>query len=200
MLTNECERMVREFQTRILGWDSMPSNAPEVASLRAALIQEELWETVAAMRRNDFVEVADGLADLMYVVVGAGLATGARVPDCFVDPLPSDDALRMLSFQADSAYWAATVTQSLLDATMSHRGPDSSYRLGIALRGLAGLIARTAQMWDIPLKEVFIEVHRSNMTKTPAKTALGQKGGAKGPEYQPPDVMGVLVKAGLLTA
>jgi hypothetical protein len=44
--------------------------------LRARLMLEELGELLAAMAVSDTVEIADGLADLIYVTVGTGIAFG----------------------------------------------------------------------------------------------------------------------------
>lgn len=52
------------------------SDAIKLARLRARLILEEAAETVHALGKGDMVEYADGLADLIYVTVGAGLAHG----------------------------------------------------------------------------------------------------------------------------
>jgi predicted HAD superfamily Cof-like phosphohydrolase len=44
--------------------------------LRIRLIEEEVAETIKAIRENDIVEVADGLADIIYVVIGTALEFG----------------------------------------------------------------------------------------------------------------------------
>jgi predicted HAD superfamily Cof-like phosphohydrolase len=53
-----------------------PQFVPERASLRAALIAEECQETVDAFERGDMEKIADGLADVIYVAVGAALEFG----------------------------------------------------------------------------------------------------------------------------
>jgi predicted HAD superfamily Cof-like phosphohydrolase len=52
----------------------------ELTALRARLMAEELAETLAAMAHGDLVEVADGLADLIYVAVGTAVAYGIPLP------------------------------------------------------------------------------------------------------------------------
>ncbi|MHB1524905.1 MAG: pyrophosphohydrolase domain-containing protein [Candidatus Dormibacteria bacterium] len=44
--------------------------------LRKSLMREELAEVCAAIDRGDLIEVADGLADLLYVVYGTALTFG----------------------------------------------------------------------------------------------------------------------------
>ena len=43
---------------------------PERAALRVELLTEEFIETINAIEREDLVEIADGLADLVYVALG----------------------------------------------------------------------------------------------------------------------------------
>ena len=61
----------------------MPDKETQV--LRYALIAEELNEFVDAMKQEDLVEVADALADLLYVVYGAGHAFGIDLDKCFAE-------------------------------------------------------------------------------------------------------------------
>jgi predicted HAD superfamily Cof-like phosphohydrolase len=49
-------------------------------ALRVRLIKEELQELEDALAAGDFVEVADALADLDYVVNGAAVAFGIYLP------------------------------------------------------------------------------------------------------------------------
>ncbi len=53
-----------------------PQFVPERAALRSALIAEECRETVDAIANGDMVEIADGLADVIYVAVGTALEFG----------------------------------------------------------------------------------------------------------------------------
>lgn len=49
---------------------------PERVDLRISLMQEELKETVEAMNHDNQKEIADGLCDLMYVVIGTAWEYG----------------------------------------------------------------------------------------------------------------------------
>ena len=53
--------------------------------LRCALIEEEAAELRAALEANDIVEVADALADLLYVVHGAALTFGIPIYEVFAE-------------------------------------------------------------------------------------------------------------------
>ena len=61
-----------------------PSFSTEkINQLRISLIQEELDELKEAMSKNDLLEVADALTDLLYVTYGAGHAFGIDLDKCF---------------------------------------------------------------------------------------------------------------------
>lgn len=70
--------MVLEFHEKVDaytgGWPHIPPDV--VRELRIRLIEEELDEFKQASNQGDIVEVADALADLLYVVNGAALAWG----------------------------------------------------------------------------------------------------------------------------
>ena len=51
--------------------------------LRYDLIKEELNELEQAMKSKDLKEVADALADILYVTYGAGCAYGIDLDKCF---------------------------------------------------------------------------------------------------------------------
>ena len=60
-----------------------PNKKPEVKDLRVKLIEEELGELKDALEKNDFVEVVDALADILYVTYGAGVAWGVDLQGAF---------------------------------------------------------------------------------------------------------------------
>lgn len=56
-----------------------------VALLRLRLMAEELGEVSCAMHENDLTKIADGLADLVYVVVGTAIAYGIPFNEVFTE-------------------------------------------------------------------------------------------------------------------
>ena len=61
-----------------------PSFSTEkINNLRIDLIKEELQELTEAMNNKDLLEVADALADILYVTYGAGHAFGIDLDKCF---------------------------------------------------------------------------------------------------------------------
>ena len=55
----------------------------KINKLRIGLIKEELEELTDAMSKNDLLEVADALTDILYVTYGAGHAFGINLDQCF---------------------------------------------------------------------------------------------------------------------
>ena len=55
----------------------------KINSLRISLINEELEELKKAISDKNIVEVADALADILYVAYGAGHAFGINLDKCF---------------------------------------------------------------------------------------------------------------------
>ena len=55
----------------------------KITSLRYDLIKEELQELKEALDNKDIKEVADALADILYVTYGAGHAFGINLDKCF---------------------------------------------------------------------------------------------------------------------
>ena len=63
--------------------DKPSFSTEKINNLRISLIEEELKELKDAMKRNDLLEVADALTDILYVTYGAGHAFGINLDDCF---------------------------------------------------------------------------------------------------------------------
>ncbi len=56
---------------------------PKLARLRLDLILEETRELQEAMEGHDFLETVDALADILYVVYGAGASFGVNMDEAF---------------------------------------------------------------------------------------------------------------------
>ncbi len=81
----EEQLMVRQFHER---FGCPVSDRPawrgeDVHRLRVALIEEELAEFRNAGQAHDLVEIADALADLLYVVYGAAVTYGIDLEPIF---------------------------------------------------------------------------------------------------------------------
>jgi predicted HAD superfamily Cof-like phosphohydrolase len=58
----------------------VPTAQPDDYPLRLELLREEWGEYVTAVSQNDVVEVADALAEMVYVIFGSALAHGIDLP------------------------------------------------------------------------------------------------------------------------
>jgi predicted HAD superfamily Cof-like phosphohydrolase len=56
---------------------------PKLVELRLGLIREEVKELEEAVKAHDFVEVVDALADILYVVYGAGDCFGVDLDEVY---------------------------------------------------------------------------------------------------------------------
>lgn len=197
-MSTTCKEMVTEFHKLNGSVIDGKKNNLEVAVLRARLMTEETAETLAALHENNVIEVADGLADLLYVVYGTAVSYGAPCEDAFIttrrQPVTSFSRAAVLSF-------TTAVLPRLWHACQVLEKPQAAGDIGQSLYALAREVCTFAAAWGMPMKELFAEVQRSNMTKTfaGAKNTAGGKYPAgvkaKGPDYQAPDIKGILDQA-----
>ena len=76
---------VKEFMTTFGQEVKNKSEFPneKIINLRKKLIEEEYNELQEAINKNDIVEVADALTDILVVTYGAGAAFGIDLDKCF---------------------------------------------------------------------------------------------------------------------
>jgi predicted HAD superfamily Cof-like phosphohydrolase len=81
------DEMLREFHTTYgLPIAETPGHPPEDRiRLRKDLISEEYWEYDRAGEKNDLVNIAQELADLLYVVYGAALEFGIPLDEVLAE-------------------------------------------------------------------------------------------------------------------
>ena len=56
---------------------------PKTRDLRYRLVKEEAEELCDALKNNDLVDIADGIADLLYVTFGTALSYGIPIEEVF---------------------------------------------------------------------------------------------------------------------
>ena len=198
-MQKSCKQMVAEFHESNGAVINGRDNGPEVAVLRLRLITEEWAEILVALHENNIVEAADGLCDLLYVIYGTAVSYSVKCRDVFTDPLGQPatefEHIDILRF---TRLMMPRLQRVVLALTMA---PGDC---GAALEELVTCVCDTgARMWGFPMRELFEEVHRSNMTKTFVKgknTPGGKYGTAKpkGPDYTPPNIAGII--AGFATS
>lgn len=82
---NESQRMVREFHQT---FDCLISETPTIPdfrtqNMRCNLIEEELDELKRAFMDGSLIQVADALADILYVTYGAAVSCGIDIEPVF---------------------------------------------------------------------------------------------------------------------
>lgn len=197
-LTHEAYAAVREFNFKNNLKVYPHGNTREVRLFRQRMILEELGEVAIAVHEWDpdpsfdnLVKVADGLADLLYVVVGTWVML---LPPEMPDPWEvSTEGIR--PFSPEEALNQLTGGTSLVLDGLTY--VEASKGLRATLPSLAGSIQLVATLtFRLPLRACFMEVHRSNMTKILGDVSDGRKGNSgkpyKGEGYRPPNLQGVL--------
>ena len=162
--------MVREFHERF----GHPIDAELTMAQRAfrcRLIVEEWAEYEAALEARNRCAIAHELGDLLYVIVGTGVSMG--------------EPIGILCSKVRGEF-----DRGALYAAISDVGSGPNWMAKDSLRRVASNVACLFRFHAIPLDDVFAEIHRSNMTKTPNGT---EKPG-KGDGYSPPDIAGILAR------
>ena len=77
----DVKKFMITFGQRVISRPQFPD--VKTMNLRFDLIKEELNELEQAMKTKDLKEVADALADILYVTYGAGYAYGIDLDKCF---------------------------------------------------------------------------------------------------------------------
>jgi predicted HAD superfamily Cof-like phosphohydrolase len=164
---------------------------PEIGLLRARLIVEELGEFCEAVQKKDIVQVADALADLLYVVYGTAIAYGLSIETPVMPRVQGNPGLmvngQMLSRLLELNVRVASVVASIHQVKANGESELGYLQMRLMLLSIHAVII--AGDCGIPIGLVFAEVHRSNMTKEPLDKH--SKGG-KGAGYVSPDIHGVL--------
>lgn len=183
--------------------------------MRSQLILEEASEFWEANKDNDLVEIADALADLVYVCYGAALTHGVDLDSSFgsiqespagvlksihkrsrqkVRPVPTLGVLTRKSIASGLNKSAVAYSNYVMNTT--NGDPDQ-------IRSILTTIVSSAYFasfaFGIDLDDVLSEVQRSNMSKLgeDGKPIYREDGKVlKGPNFFEPNITGVLVAQG----
>ena len=153
---------------------------------RARLMAEELGELAIALDEKDLVKVADAMADFIYVV--AGTAVNMGIPHNANFGVTGDCAPRLPDIT--TAMWHLQRMMIDLGFTVEAMRTNNRVNVGRFLDSLTYKTFELAREMELPFDELFAEVHRSNMTKTPLDK---HKKGGKGDGYTPPDLDSILL-------
>lgn len=143
---------------------------PKLVSLRYALIEEETKEFIEAAKTKDVVEMVDALADIEYVVFGAGHAFGINMDSML--SLACLPAARKLTpsdyFSRTSEAKVTTICeefQALLSGLEASLESRNMIEIAVVLLKIVEQAYSVAADIGVDLDEAFDLVHKSNMTK-----------------------------------
>jgi len=162
--------------------------------LRQRLMLEELGELATACHDQDLEKVADGLCDLMYVVLGSCVSLGIPIEADFSNAgfkaaVPS--AAVTVRYLADLSQAITNCILAILDRPVGETLVSIKQVFDRAMSEINGL----AFIYQIELETCFFEVHRANMSKNLGGATDGKKYGAsdaKGEGFQPPNLRPIL--------
>ena len=168
--------------------------------LRIRLLREEFSEYTDGEHNDDIVEVADALADMVYIIAGTVVGYGLRS----LVQLPANYGYyhegTRLGFP--SRHIRAVRQEHIATAFDTYLGAEKRNELGAIAHALGDMliyISTCATVYGIPLAAVFDEVHRSNMTKLmPDGSVLRREDGKvlKPPHFSPANIRSVLFPQG----
>ena len=165
-------------------------------TLRVGLLDEEVHEYLRGEAAGDLVNIAQELADICYIAMGTAIVYG--IPQESLEPLvfaglpikggPQllDNDFRATRIGIMKEYW-----NNYLLAEKS----NNIALIAEALHHILTTVAGTGYAYGIPLYEVFLEIHRANMSKAmPDGTVTRREDGKvlKPANFRPADVKSVL--------
>lgn len=182
--------------------------------MRMGLIDEEFEELCKAQREDDFIEIVDAWADLVYVIYGAGKTHGLDI-DGYISQYVAGN---MVSLKASGipileapkrAHMHELLSLHYKNVKRIYTSANRHYKAGdrdLLAIGWAGLIMSVyaaAQQHNVDLNAVLLEVQRSNLSKLGTdeqgnKVVLRRADGKilKGPDFSQPDILEALRKQG----
>lgn len=158
-------------------------------SLRRNLLAEEVQEYFDAETDNDLVEIADALADIIYIICGTAATYGFEMNDRHYT-VSKPAGLPYLSLRTEHKEHI----RKLYTAYVKAEDANDLNLIRETLQYLMDSAAACASAYDIPLRTVFAEVHRSNMNKLVNGLVLRHPSGkVKKPDnWLPPNIKAIL--------
>jgi predicted HAD superfamily Cof-like phosphohydrolase len=181
------------FGQRVVDTPDLPD--ANTRSLRVRLLTEEYTELFDAELVNDIIGVADALADICYILCGTAHSYGLADVVRSLDSLLVYETHRAELPDPDSRANRTSGMQGRLGDYLEAERNDDPDILAATIRDMILYSFSYASTYGIPLSAVFLEVHRSNMTKLgPDGTPTIREDGKvlKPPSYEPPDISRIL--------
>lgn len=104
---------------------------------------------------------------------------------------PYKHRTRQIGYLIDGLFRVSLLQEELGELSAALHSQNSE-KVADALGDLLYVVLGTAVLFDIPLIDVFTEIHNSNMTKRPAKDSGDLRVRDKGLAYRPPNLLAIL--------
>jgi predicted HAD superfamily Cof-like phosphohydrolase len=183
-MQGEIEKFMLAFGQEVKYVPSVKDVSSSIRTLRLDLIREELLETIEATKNDDVVEFADGLADSLYVALGSGLSFGYNVDN------GSDVVAGCVPKGMDVEYYLDSLKSHLENLAIAILW-KSDLNCNRYLNKYFKVLTIICKVFEIPIAEIFKEVHASNMSKLgeDGKPIYREDGKVlKGPNFFKPDI------------
>lgn len=198
---------MKKFEQEINEIKTVPLTAQKI--LRLNLINEEYNELVRAYFYKDedynkfIIELADAIIDTKYVLYGLYADFGCQILTYDKEKLYNIffDGIVFGETQEDKIHLIVYKTLPCFLGELYKNMVDNNHqKISENICYVDFLLNHIAEYYDLPIEELFNEVHRSNMSKlhdgVVVKNELGKV--VKSPDYTPADIEGILRKKRLV--
>ena len=181
--------------------------SPAEVDLRIRLIDEEVnIELIPALKKRDIVGIADGAADAIYVILGTALTYGERPDECWWNTSMEHMFQKQSYKTLLSVRWHDRVSTAVNGGLLPLlRGKLQNRRVSVlasTIQVSLAIISSAAMSHGIPMRQVWDEVQRTNVTKIQAdgKVLKNEFGKVMKPAgWTKPDIEGILRTYGVIT-
>lgn len=197
-MMNDAEQFAIAFEQPIAEYPNFPTG--KLQKHRFDMLFEEFNEYLDAEQDDDLVEVADALADIVYIALGTALAyglvlTGGReyLAWGYISQPKLSGALgiRLACVKAMGHAWDRYQRAEMDGSDLQH--------IAATLQNLVNMCLDIAFTYSIPFEKIWDEVHGSNMRKLVDGKIVRhpETGKVLKPEgWQPPNLKQILIDAG----
>jgi predicted HAD superfamily Cof-like phosphohydrolase len=179
-------------------------------NMRMGLIQEEYTELADAQNANDFVEVVDAWADIVYVVYGAGKTHGVDLDGVILNavfPGHGEHGSYVIrdtpQLEVPERYDVMEIIQAEYNQLADDYNRNDFAKVQEGWANLIYAVYGAALTHGVDLNAVLLEVQRSNLSKLGTdengnKIVLRREDGKilKGPDFSQPDILASLKAQG----
>jgi len=182
------------YNCYIQNFPGLPDN--NIRQLRKKLLNEEFNEYLHAMATYNRVEIADALGDMTYILFGTLISYGIEINEYFntIDSfLLESEGLSLDEIFINTKKSIITAFDIYIDS----EDQNDLDKIRNSLSDLLFNIEVASRVYNIPLEDVFNEIHRSNMSKLDdnGKPIYREDGKVlKGKNYSPPDISKIINK------